>query len=317
MRCNFCYRECDIKEGESGYCKVRKNIKNKIVSINYGHIEALSIDPIEKKPLYHFLPGTKTLSIAQAGCNFRCDFCQNWQLSQYVKSKNYKYISPKQLISLAKKYNTPSISFTYSEPIVFQDYVIDCAKIAKENDIKTIMVTNGSFSKESREKIAPYIDAFNIDLKGDSEYYKKVCKGELNSVLDSIKYFSKNANHLEITTLIIETMHNETIINYLASKLSEYNVKVWHLSRFFPNYKMENTKETSEKYLYKMINVAKNNSIPFIYGGNTNKENPTICPNCKKILITNHNIDNKIEIEKNIINNRCKYCNSKIYGSFH
>lgn len=155
MICNFCYRLCDIKEGQKGYCRVRRVENNKLTSIGYGYLDAIAIDPVEKKPLYHFIPGTKTLSVAESGCNFRCSFCQNWQLSQSETSKNATYVTPKELVNLALKHKTPSISFTYSEPIVWQDYVIDTSVIAKKNDIKTIMVTNGSFSKQSRENLSP------------------------------------------------------------------------------------------------------------------------------------------------------------------
>ncbi len=318
MICNFCYRHCDIKNNQKGYCNVIENKENKLLNINYGYLEAIAIDPIEKKPLYHFLPATRTLSLAEAGCNFKCDFCQNWQLSQKKRSNNLNYISPKQLINKAIKYNLPSISFTYSEPIVWQDYVIDVAKLAKQHDIKTIMVTNGSFSKESREKLSPLIDAFNIDLKGNDEYYKKICKGKLLPVLDGIKYLIEQGNHVEITTLLIEKIHTKEIIKELAKKLEEYHVKVWHLSKFYPNYKMSNIEATSEQFLKKMVQIARGYNIPYIYGGNTLMTYPTICPNCNKILIKNHQnqISIKSEIENNLTNNKCNNCNHIIYGTF-
>ncbi|MGD1822185.1 MAG: AmmeMemoRadiSam system radical SAM enzyme [Pleomorphochaeta sp.] len=319
MICNFCYRHCDIKKDNVGYCRVRKNINNKIISTNYGFIEAIAIDPIEKKPLYHFLPGTKSLSIAQAGCNFRCDFCQNWQISQTDKTNTSKYIPPTKLIELAKKYKTPSISFTYTEPIVWQDYVIDCALLAKKNSIKTIMVTNGSFSTEALERLSPLIDAFNIDLKGDEKYYREICKGNYDCVVNSIKYLIDNKKHVEVTSLLLEDYHTEDIIVNLAKTLEKLKVKVWHISRFFPNYKMEGTKATSEEYLRKTISIIKQFNIPYIYGGNSIISTPTICPNCNKTLISNRNNSDNIfkETESHIKNNKCIYCNYEIYGQFN
>jgi len=319
MVCNFCYRHCDIKEGQTGYCRIRKVENNKLISTAYGYLDAIAIDPVEKKPLYHFLPGTKTLSVAEVACNYRCDFCQNWKLSQTNKSNNATYVSPHDLVNLAIKNNTPAISFTYSEPIVWQDYVIDTAIISKENNLKTIMVTNGSFSIEALEKLSPLVDAFNIDLKGDSEYYKTICKGKIEPVLNGIKYLIKQGNHVEVTTLIIEGIHTKETIKDLATKLKEFDVKVWHLSRFFPNYKMPDIKATSEKFLAQMIEIAKDVGIPFVYGGNSLIPSSTVCQNCNKELIQTHNNSHVIirDIDKNTIKGKCIYCGSKIYGVFN
>jgi pyruvate formate lyase activating enzyme len=315
MICDFCYRHCDIKEGQTGYCRIRKVENNKLISTGYGYLDAIAIDPVEKKPLYHFMPGTKTLSVAEAGCNYRCDFCQNWQLSQTTKTNNSKYVSPSELVNLAIKHNTPSLSFTYSEPITWQDYVIDTSTLAKKAGLKTIMVTNGSFSNEALERLTPVIDAFNIDLKGDNEYYKTICKGKIEPVLKGIKYLVKQGNHVEVTTLLIEGIHTKETIKYLATTLKEYGTQVWHLSRFFPNYKMSNNKATSEEFLDQMINIANEVGIPFIYRGNSSRPSPTICPNCKHILIHNHYDFDQIkkDLKENLIDGKCKFCNSSFY----
>lgn len=318
MICNFCYRHCDIKEGGNGFCHVRKVKDDKLVSSCYGFLDAIAIDPIEKKPLYHFLPGTKTLSVAESGCNYRCNFCQNWQLSQSQKTINSSYISPKKLVNLALSYNVPSISFTYSEPIVWQDYVIDVCNIAKINGLKTIMVTNGSFSNESRAKLAPIIDAFNIDLKGDSAYYEKVCAGDIKPVLDGIEYMIAKECHVEVTTLLIESIHNKSIIMELGKALKDRGVQIWHLSRFFPNYKMNDIAETSEMFLSQMENIARDVGIPYVYGGNSSKIDSTICNNCKSLLISTHDdsIKAKRDCNNNIQSGCCLYCNNPIYGVF-
>jgi pyruvate formate lyase activating enzyme len=318
MICNFCYRHCNIKEGNTGFCGVRKIKNNQLISTGYGYLDAVALDPIEKKPLYHFLPGSKTLSVAESGCNYHCAFCQNWQLSQNKKNNNSTYVSPKELVNLALKYKVPSISFTYSEPIVWQDYVIDTSIIAKKTGIKTVMVTNGSFSKEARETLAPLIDAFNIDLKGNADYYKKICKGTIEPVLEGIKYLIEKGNHVEITTLLIESIHTEKDVQALAKNLKDFGVQVWHLSRFFPNYEMSAIAETSEKFLSEMINIAKESGIPYVYGGNTSRVESTICSNCKQVLINNHTDSEAIkkDCNQNIPKGRCKYCDYPIYGAF-
>ncbi|MGH4037044.1 MAG: AmmeMemoRadiSam system radical SAM enzyme [Sphaerochaeta sp.] len=318
MTCNFCFRHCDINECQTGYCRTRKVVDNKIISTSYGYLEAMAIDPIEKKPLYHFLPGTKTLSVAEAGCNFRCDFCQNWQLSQREKGNKSVFVSPEKLVELAIEYKIPSISFTYSEPIVWQDYVLKTSVLAKKQGIKTIMVTNGSFSEEAREAIAPLIDAFNIDFKGNAEYYRTICKGELVPVLKGIEYMIKQNCHVEVTTLIIQGIHTKEIIEKMGNQLKSCGVKVWHLTRFFPNYKMSERKPTDEKFLSEIYEIAKKSRIPYIYRGNTKTINQTVCMNCKKLLISNHDIPQlaQEESKENIQNNKCKYCGYHIYGVF-
>ena len=317
MICNFCYRHCDIKEGGEGLCRVRKVKDNKLISTGYGFLDAIAIDPVEKKPLYHFLPGTRTLSVAEVGCNYHCDFCQNWQLSQSEKSTS-TYVKPKELVDLALKHEVPSISFTYSEPIVWQDYVIDTSRLAREKGLKTIMVTNGSFSKESRENLAPLIDAFNIDLKGDAEYYKKVCKGKIEPVLDGIDYMIRNSCHVEVTTLLIESIHTRAIVQELGKALSDRGVQVWHLTRFFPNYKMNDIPATSERFLSEMINVAEDSGIPHVYGGNTTRVDPTRCYKCKHVLIKSHNDSTAVkrDCNQNLQGGRCIYCSSPLYGVF-
>jgi pyruvate formate lyase activating enzyme len=317
MICNFCYRHCDIKEGGVGFCRVRKVKNNQLISSGYGYLDAIAIDPVEKKPLYHFLPGTRTLSVAESGCNYCCDFCQNWQLSQGERRTSTN-VSPKELVLLALKHRVPSISFTYSEPIVWQDYVIDTSIIAKKNGLKTIMVSNGSFSKESREKLAPLIDAFNIDLKGDAEYYKTVCKGKIEPVLDGIEYLVKMSAHVEVTTLLIESIHTKSIVQELGKALRNRGVQVWHLTRFFPNYKMSDIAETSERHLSQMIDVAKDCGIPYVYGGNTSRVDSTICNVCKQVLIINHNESNAVkrDCHRNLKGGYCINCGTPIYGVF-
>jgi pyruvate formate lyase activating enzyme len=319
MNCNFCFRHCNIPEGGRGFCKVRQVRAGKLVSINYGYLEALSVDPMEKKPLYHFLPGTRTLSVAEPGCNFSCDFCQNWQLSQEERAAGATFVAPQKLVDLAIEQQVPSISFTYSEPIVWQDYMLDCAVLAKAKGLRTVMVTNGSFSPETLPMISRLIDAFNIDLKGDENYYRTICKGELVPVLDGIAYLVAQKCHVEVTTLLVEGIHDAAMVSRLGKELYQRGVQVWHLSRFFPMYKMQDRHATSESFLADMLKVARGAGIPFVYGGNTSGTTATYCPSCHKMLASDHGYDGSagLEFRKNLdASGHCVSCGAQIYGVF-
>jgi len=314
MICTFCYLKCNIKEGAFGHCHVRTVKNGKLISTGENYLQAICEDPIEKKPLYHFLPATWTMSVAQGGCNFSCDFCQNWELSQL--SNNYKgtKITPEELIELTLKKNLPSISFTYSEPLVWQDYVYKTSVLAKEKKLSTIMVTNGSFSKEALNRLSPVVDAYNIDLKGDENYYKTICHGKLKPVYNSIEYLIKNNKHVEVTTLILENYHTPEIIRQIGKELYNRGVKIWHITKFYPSFKMNNEKSTSDNYLKEILNVAKEEKIPFIYPGNSMYYSLTICPNCHKTLFSNHNDHflTKKELQANIKDGNCVFCGQKI-----
>jgi len=314
MICDFCYLKCNIKEGAFGHCHVRTVKNGELISTGGNFLQAICEDPIEKKPLYHFLPATWTMSVAQAGCNFSCDFCQNWELSQ--RSYNYKgkEITPKELVKNTKIQKLPSISFTYSEPLVWQDYVYKTSVIAKENNLSTIMVTNGSFSKEALIRISPVVDAYNIDLKGDENYYKEICHGALKPVYNSIEYLIKNNKHVEVTTLVLEKFHTPKIISQIGKELYNRGVEIWHITKFYPNYKMASEQPTSDKYLKEILEIARAEKIPFIYPGNSMYFSSTICPNCHKILFTNHNDHflTKKELQNNIKDGNCAFCGKKI-----
>ena len=204
LQCDFCYLMCSLKGGQRGVCGIRENRNGELVTLGYGELVASAIDPIEKKPLYHFLPATETLSVALFGCNYRCKFCQNYHISQGERVRGKK-VSPSQLAQALKESGTPTLSYTYSEPVVWLDYVEASAKEVKQIGGYNCMITNGSFSKNSLERVLPYIDAFNIDLKGDEAFYRDYCKGQLQPVLDSIETISGQKDKvLEVTTLLIE-----------------------------------------------------------------------------------------------------------------
>ena len=303
--CDFCFRRCCLSEGQKGYCGARENIEGKIVSVNYGQLVSLALDPVEKKPLYHFLPHTKTLSVSESGCNYSCLFCQNWQISQKIVKE--EETSPSSLAAYCLRYGVPSVSYTYSEPLVWQDYMIRSAEEAKKKGVRNIMVTNGSFSCEALERIVPLIDAFNIDLKGDDEFYETVCKASLQPVLDGIEYIVSHGRHIEVTTMLIEGMHDEKMVMMLGSLLCERGVSVWHLSRFFPRYRMKDREETSEAFLSSMLTVAKESGIPYIYGGNTMIPALAVCPHCGRVL--------RDDVSK-MLPSVCPECGETVYGVF-
>ena len=311
--CDFCWHHCSLSEGQSGVCKVRKNVQGKLVTTTYGQIEAMGVDPIEKKPLYHYYPGSKTFSFALFGCNLSCQFCQNYTLSQGEPTLSLASdrVEPSKIVALARERGCHSISYTYSEPLVWQDYMLDVALLAKKAGMQNIMVTNGSFSAEALQRLLPVIDAFNVDLKGDSVFYTKVCKGSAQAVLDAIAAIAKAPVHLEVTTMLIESMHTKEDVEALGKLLHERGVQVWHLSRFFPRYKMAALAPTSEAYLTEMVALARQSGIPYIYSGNSEVERTTFCPSCHALLIDEHN-----GMEALLDHGRCAHCGTSIFGVF-
>lgn len=279
-QCNTCNHHCRIAPFRRGICGVRENNRGKLMILTYGRIIAENIDPIEKKPLLKFMPGTNTLSIASIGCNFRCDWCQNDDISQMPKNNFDRdaiinkigiETEPSQIIEIAKKTNCPSISYTYTEPTVFLEFAFDTMKLAKSAGLKNLWVSNGYFSKETLDLISPYLNAINIDLKGFSEEnYLKYSGAHLQPVLDNISEIYKRKIHLEVTTLIIPGVNDDEkqlsdIANYLA-KIS-HDIP-WHISRFFPAYKMMDTEITPIETLEKAKSIGKKAGLKYIYIGN-------------------------------------------------
>jgi len=313
-RCDFCYHHCTLDEGQSGICSVRTLEQGRIVTKAYGHLAALAVDPVEKKPLYHFLPGSKTLSLAMPGCNLACDFCQNYTISQspYHQHQAGEAIDTAALVSLAVERNCPSISFTYSEPLVWQDYMLEVASLAKSKGLSTIMVTNGTFSEEALERIFPLIDAYNIDLKGDESFYRRRCSGSAKPVLDAIEYLVGKKAHVEVTTMVMESEHDGAHIRALAGQLAGRGVQVWHLSRYFPHY-LATDPATSESYLQQMINTVSSFGIDYVYAGNSEQKQATFCPRCHAQVVSDRR-HAPIRYDKTLKEGRCSACNQEIYG---
>jgi len=272
ITCRTCPHLCSIDEHQVGLCKARSNQEGKIIPINYGVLTSIALDPIEKKPLMRFHPGSKILSVGSFGCNLKCQFCQNHEISMASKEKaNARYVPPEDLVMAAVDLvsrNNIGIAYTYNEPLVGYEYVRDCAKLAREKGLKNVVVTNGCFLKEPMNEIMPLIDAFNIDLKGfTNEFYKKI-GGDLEIVKNFIA-LAAESSHVEVTTLIIPD-ENDSVeeIENLSKFIAGIDVNMpLHISRFFPCYKMQDKNPTEVEKVYKLADIARKN-LNYVYEGN-------------------------------------------------
>ena len=287
--CQLCKHHCKIKEGKVGLCGVNKNENNELKNLVYGHPASVAIDPIEKKPLFHMLPSSSVLSFGTVGCNFRCPFCQNWQLSQERDIDTTHYVSPTQMVELALEHECESIAYTYNEPTIFYPYAKDVALEAHKKGIKNIYVSNGFESDEMIEDMTGLIDAVNIDLKSfNKDYYKKTLKGDLDEILKGLKAFKKNGIWLEVTTLIVPGDNDSSeelsqIANFIAKELDVFTP--WHISAFHPDYKVLDKMRTPLATLEKAMKIGKEAGLKYIYKGNIVEDADTYCPNCQELLI--------------------------------
>jgi pyruvate formate lyase activating enzyme len=272
VKCLACSHKCLIGEGKTGICGVRKDIAGKLFLLVYGKVASMNADPIEKKPLYHFLSGTKSFSIGTVGCNFKCEWCQNFDISQASRQRKIfgENISAEQVVEMAIKTGCKSIAYTYNEPAIFVEFIKDCAVLAKKRGLKNILVTNGYFSKESFYFIKEYIDAVNIDLKSFNEKaYQKYCGAKLEFVLENIKWFHEAGIHVEITTLVIPGLNDSNKeLEKIARFIASINVTIpWHISRFFPRYKMKDKEITPIETLNRAEKIGKK-YLKYVYMGN-------------------------------------------------
>ncbi len=297
IQCQLCNHYCLISEGQTGICAVRKNIEGKLYSLVYGKVIAANIDPIEKKPLFHFLPGSLSYSVATVGCNFRCAHCQNADISQLAEQTfGTDFIpgrdsTPEEIVIQAQASGCHSLAYTYTEPTIFAEFALDCMKLAKVVGLKNIWVSNGYTAKEAWPQILPYLDAINVDLKFFiNETYLKICGAKLQPVLDNLKLLYQNKIHLEITTLIIPGLNNsdEELMNIAKFISRELSPDVpWHVSRFFPQYKLQDLNPTAEDLIYKAMSVGKEAGLKYVYGGNVTSQGleNTYCPQCGELII--------------------------------
>ncbi|XOB41758.1 MAG: AmmeMemoRadiSam system radical SAM enzyme [Candidatus Nealsonbacteria bacterium] len=296
VQCRNCAHFCIIENGKRGICGVRGNKAGKLYSLVYGKAVALNIDPIEKKPFFHFLPGSQSLSIATVGCNFTCKSCQNWDISQAPKPDRPvlgEDLPPREIVQMALKNKLPSISYTYTEPGVFSEYAFDTMKLAKKAGLKNNWVSNGFWSKELFDLISSYLDAANIDLKGfTDEFYIKYSGGRLQPVLDTLKRVKQKKIWLEITTLIIPTLNDseenfKKIAKFIKEELGPETP--WHISQFCGaiSWKLQYLSDTSVETLEKAYNIGKKAGLKYVYTGNIPglPSEDTFCPKCNALVI--------------------------------
>ncbi len=317
VQCELCPRYCLISPGQSGECRTRVNIDGSLKSVVYGFPCSVHVDPVEKKPCFHFLPGTKSLSLATAGCNLHCLNCQNWEISQANPEDLDAYsMTPSQVVAAAKKYDCASISYTYTDPVVFYEYVLDTAKIAKLEGIKSIFVTAGYINPEPWRNILKYIDVARIDLKGfNEEFYRKVTSATLQPVLDAIVMAKKSGVHVEIINLMIPTLNDKpeeirAMMRWIKTNVGE-DTPV-HFSKFSPQYKMRNLPPTPAETLNNARKIAMSEGLHYVYIGNLldREAQNTYCPSCKKLLIER----NGYSLLQNNLKDGCCPCGKEICG---
>lgn len=277
IRCQLCPHYCEIKEGHVGICGVRKHINQKLYALSYGRITSASLDPIEKKPLFHFYPGTHIFSVGSYGCNMHCGFCQNYQISQ-----NKLEVDEISVDTLLKHVQGIGLAFTYNEPTIMYEYIYDAARVLKAHGYQVVLVTNGLINKEPLEKLLAYIDAFNVDLKSfDSAYYKQL-GGHLQTVKNSIKIMSKK--HVEVTSLMVRDEVTLDMIDDMARFIASIDINIpYHISRYFPNYQY--TKDATDLHQLELALQRAKKHLNYVYIGNTLKDNHTYCHKCGKLLI--------------------------------
>jgi len=318
VQCVLCPHLCTLAPGERGRCGVRLNVDGELVSLVYGRPVAANIDPVEKKPLFHFMPGIDVFSIATAGCNLRCEFCQNWEISQAVPEDVTPYdMSPEAVIENALAYNCQAIAYTYTEPVVFFEYTRDCARLARAAGIKNILVTAGYINPGPLSELAEYMDAANVDLKSITDtYYRNICGGTLRPVLDTITSLKDSGVWVEVTNLIVPTLNDEpdeidSLARWVLDNTGEDTPL--HFSRFFPMYRLTDLPPTAIDTLQGARERAKDMGLHYVYVGNavTSEGLITRCPECGEILIARQGYTIR---ENNILNGNCGNCSTPIAG---
>jgi pyruvate formate lyase activating enzyme len=318
VECKLCPRRCKVAPRERGYCGVRENRNGEYVTLVYGRACSANVDPIEKKPLFHFLPGARALSIATAGCNIECKFCQNWEISQF-RPEQIRGITlpPEKLAMEAKQRGIETIAFTYSEPVVFYEYMFETARLARENGVKSVMISNGYIEKEPMAKLCEHLSGVKIDLKAFTEqFYEDMCNAKLHPVLDTLKLLSRKEMWCEIVVLIIPTLndgHDEItrMCKWVYNELGP-DVPI-HFSRFYPTYKVKNLPPTPLSTITRAREIARREGLNYAYVGNVpgHEGESTYCPGCGKALI--RRVGYRIE-NMEIRNGNCKFCDQPIPG---
>jgi len=320
VECYLCNHRCIISDSKRGICGVRENREGKLYTLVYGRAISLNVDPIEKKPIFHLLPGSTSFSVAAVGCNFRCLQCQNHEISQLPRDGKGRIegseVSSSKVVSLAKQHRCESISYTYTEPTIYFEYAYGIARQASQEGIKNIFVTNGYMTEEALGMIRPYLDAANVDLKSFSEkFYKEVCGARLNPILENLKRMREMGIWVEITTLVIPTLNDsdrefKEIAQFILSLGREVP---WHLSAFYPTYKMLNLPRTPASTLHRAREIGIQAGLRYVYCGNVPGEEgeDTFCPHCGRTVIERTGF----RVNKNdVVNGTCRNCHGGIEG---
>jgi len=320
VQCLLCPRECIIHDGKRGFCRNRENRGGTLYTLVYGKPAVVDIGPIEKAPLYHFIPGHFRLCITCASCNLRCKHCQNFHLSQksFEELDHYSY-SPLEIVRQVKKQGLNSVSFTYTEPTVYYEYLYDISVIARENGIKTSIVSNGYINREPLLKLLTVLDAVKIDLKGFSEeFYKDACSATLKPVLESLQTVKRENVWLEIVNLVIPTLNDEPkmideMCRWIKANLGQDTPL--HFTRFHPDYRLTHLSPTPNSTLEQAYDIAKKNGLRYVYIGNVSGHtyNSTYCPSCNRNVISRMHMD---VVEMNVVDGRCRFCNALIPGKW-
>lgn len=318
VKCLLCPKFCQLVDGQRGDCRARINLDGKLTTLVYGKPCAIHVDPIEKKPLFHVLTGSRSFSIATAGCNLHCKYCQNWQISQREPEETENEdLPPDKVVELAVRSGCKSIAYTYSEPLVFYEYTLDSARLAHEKEILNVLVSAGFINKKPLLELTPYIDAANIDLKGFTEkFYKTVCTGELKVILENLQIFQEQGVWLEITNLVVPTMNdNMEMIGQMCDWIMDNlgpEVPL-HFSRFWPTYKLKNLPPTPVETLTNARKVAMGKGLYYVYAGNVpgHEGNNTYCPHCKVLVIGRIGY---MITHYDIVDGKCGKCGFKIAG---
>lgn len=321
VKCLLCAQECLIKPGERGNCRARLNVGGTLRSLVYGRPVTVHVDPIEKKPFYHYLPGASAFSLATAGCPLHCKFCQNWEISQArpedFAGKSGQYTPPGAIVQAAAQNKAPVIAFTYNEPTVFAEYLTDIARLARKQDIRNVLISCGFMNQAPLDEMCDVLDAIKIDLKGFSKaFYRDVCSAELDPVLRSIKHIAKRGVHLEIVNLVVPTLNDSKqmlteLAKWVTGELGP-DVPV-HFTRFHPDYQMLNLPPTPIASLEQAYEIAKTQGIRYAFVGNVpgHPGNHTYCPSCGKAVILRTGF---FVTAAHLKDGRCEYCNARIAG---
>lgn len=318
VRCDLCAHRCQIGPGKRGICRVRENRGGILYSLVYGRLVAANVDPIEKKPLFHFQPSSTSFSVATVGCNFQCPFCQNHNLSQAPVKGDVggSFLPPEDLVVLAQRYGCKSISYTYTEPTIFLEYAYDTARLAHRVGIKNIFVTNGYLTEEALDLMGPYLDGANVDLKGFQDaIYKRVMKARLGPVLDCLKSLKRRGIWVEVTTLVVPTLNDsEDELKEIAEFVRSLGEETpWHVSRFHPHFRMAHLPPTPLKALNRAWEIGREAGLRYVYSGNVpgDKGESTYCYGCGRLLIRRYGFS---ILEYNLKEGRCPSCGAQIDG---